>query len=357
MRILYGAFSQGNGHLSKASVLVPLLEARGHEVRVVTSGPPPTKCYEFTWHRHFPGIAYATKNGQTDYLKSFKQWSRALPTLLKGIWAIRRIAREFQPDLVVSDFEPMTASPLVEPRCEVVAISRQVSLLDPDVPMPPTGGFDRKMTRSVIRVFTCGADRKYGYHYEPASFRCVPPLTRAEAKLARPELGDHIVMYCGLPTFRPSAEDVVSWARKNNQRVVAYGYPRDLNSGDQQAVSFRNPNPQQFLEDMATSRGVITTAGLSTPVEAFLLRKPLVVVPIPRQWEQTVNAFQLEQAAIARSVPEWDLDKILDVPAPEVDHPLLSWMRTDSEFILDRILDEETAMDSSSTSEQAQSAA
>ncbi len=269
MRILYGAFSQGNGHLSKASVLVPLLTARGHEVRVITSGPPPTTCYQFPWHRHFPGIAYVTKNGKTDYLASFQQWSRAFPTLLKGIWSVRRLAREFRPDLVISDFEPMTASPLVEPNCEVVAISRQVSLLDPDVPMPPSGGFDRKMTRSVVRVFTIGADRKLGYHYEPSSFRCVPPLIREEAKQARPELGEHVLMYCGLHSFLPPAEHLAEWARKNKQLVFAYGFPAELSKENQRYISFRQPNPQKFLEDMATSRGVITTAGLSTPSKHF----------------------------------------------------------------------------------------
>lgn len=342
MRILYGAFSQGNGHLSKASVLVPMLEARGHEVRVITSGPPPTSCYQFNWHRHFPGISYVAKNGRTDYLASFQQWSRRLPTLFKGIWAIRGIAREFQPELVISDFEPMTASPLVEPGCEVVSISRQVSLLDPDVPMPPVGGFDRKMTRSVIRVFTCGADRKYGYHYEPASFRCVPPLIRAAAKQRRPEMGEHVLLYSGLPSFQPQPADVVAWARKNRQRVIAYGFAPECSIDGERFVSFRRPNPGQFLEDMATSRGVITTAGLSTPIEAFLLRKPLVVVPIPRQWEQTVNAFQLHEAKIACSVPDWNFDKLLETPAPAADHSLLSWMHTGSDYVLNRILDEPT---------------
>jgi len=340
MRILYGAFSQGNGHLSKASVLVPLLEARGHEVRVITSGPPPTACYSFNWHRHFPGIAYVAKNGRTDYMASFQQWTRRLPLLFKGVWAIRALAREFRPDLVISDFEPMTASPLAEPGCEVISISRQVTLLDPDVPMPPEGGFDRKMTRSVVRVFTAGADRKYGYHYEPASFRCVPPLIRAEAKQARPELGEHVLLYSGLPSFQPDPEEVAAWARKNRQRVIAYGFAPDICPQEERYFAFRQPNKQQFLEDMATSRGVITTAGLSTPIEAFLLRKPLVVVPIPRQWEQTVNAYQLHEADIACSVPDWDFDQILDRPAPGVDHPLLSWMRTGSDFIINRLLDE-----------------
>lgn len=342
MRIIYGAFAQGNGHLSKASVLVPLMEARGHEVRVITSGPTPTGCYHFNWHRHFPGIAYVATDGRTDYMASFRQWVRDLPKMMRGIWALRSVVREFQPDLVISDFEPMTASPLIEPNCEVVAISRQVSLLDPDIPMPPAGGFDRKMTRSVIRVFTCGADRRYGYHYEPASFRCVPPIIRAEARQARPEMGEHVLLYSGLPSFQPPPEEVAHWAVRNRQRVIAYGFSEAMHSPPERLIEFRQPNRQQFLEDLVTSRGVITTAGLSTPIEAFLLRKPLVVVPIPRQWEQTVNAFQLHETGIAHSAPDWNLNKTLETPPPAADHPLLDWMSIGSDMVLDRILDEAT---------------
>jgi uncharacterized protein (TIGR00661 family) len=188
------------------------------------------------------------------------------------------------------------------------------------------------MTRSVIRVFTCGADRKYGYHYEPASFRCVPPLIRAEAKLGRADVGEHVLLYSGLPSFQPRPADVAAWARKNRQRVIAYGFAPECAIEGERYVSFRRPNPRQFLDDMATSRGVMTTAGLSTPIEAFLLRKPLVVVPIPRQWEQTVNAFQLHEAKIACV--------LLETPTPAADHPLLPWMRTGSDFVLNRILDE-----------------
>lgn len=339
MRIIYGAFSQGNGHLSKASVLVPMMEARGHEVRVITSGPPPTNCYRFNWHRHFPGVAYVTRDGRTDYLASVRQWARDLPVVMRGIWSLRKIVREFQPELIVSDFEPMTTSPLIEPNCEVVAISRQVTMLDPDVPMPPGGGFERKITRSVIRVFTCGADRRYGYHYEPASFRCVPPIIRDEARQARPEMGEHVLIYCGLASFQPPPEEIVHWATRNQQRVRAYGFSNIVANNHSRLVDFPKPNPGQFLQDLVTSRGVITTAGLSTPIETFLLQKPLVVVPIPRQWEQTVNAYQLSEAGIASSVSSWDLNRILEIPPPAADHPLLDWMNIGSDMVLNRILD------------------
>ncbi|MEX1095939.1 MAG: glycosyltransferase family protein, partial [Planctomycetales bacterium] len=83
MRILYGIFAQGHGHFSKAAVLAPLLESRGHEVRIVSSGADvPPAGYRFAWHRHFPGLSYVLTGGRTDYKRSFLKWARDAPRVL-----------------------------------------------------------------------------------------------------------------------------------------------------------------------------------------------------------------------------------------------------------------------------------
>ncbi len=118
MRILYGAFAQGQGHFSKAAILVPLLESRGHVVRVISSGGRECPAgYNFRWHRHFPGLSYVVRDGRTQYGESFRTWLRQLPRIFSHLFAVRSIVREFAPELIISDFEPLTASPLIEPKC------------------------------------------------------------------------------------------------------------------------------------------------------------------------------------------------------------------------------------------------
>lgn len=333
MRILYGINSQGHGHFSKAAVLVPLLEARGHEVRVISSGPVPPSGYSFTWHRHFHGLPYIVAEGRTCYSQTFRNWMRDLPKLFGSLWRVRRIVRCFEPDLILTDFEPLTASPLIEARCEIVAVSRQIALFDPSVPLPEGLALERKLTRTAIRLFTCGADRRYGYHYEPSSFRCLPPIIRSEISRLRPETGDHIVVY----SHHSSTEDLVAWANSNCQQVRAYGF-QGTPRGREGRVLFQPPGRQQLLEDLRTARGVITNAGLTTPLEAFLLRKPVCVVPIPGQWEQVVNAFHLERAGIACRSDTWDYRRLLDTPPVPADHPLQEWLSTSPEQVLDRLV-------------------
>ncbi|MBI1348058.1 hypothetical protein GC163_17430 [bacterium] len=338
MRILYGANSQGQGHLSKAAVLIPLLEQRGHEVRLVTSGPQPTGDYTFRWHRHLTGLPYIVEQGRTDYGKTFRSWLRNFPAFMTSLNRVRKLVQTFQPELILSDFEPITASPLIGPHCEVIAISRQVTLFDRAVPLPESQVLEKKLTRTAIRLFTCGADRLYGYHFEPASFRCVPPVLRPEILQARPEQGDHILVYCHFE----DAAALMAWAASRRQPVRAYGFSQ-MPRGRHGWVEFRPASRTGMLHDLRTAKAVITNAGLTTPVEAFLLGKPTLVVPIASQWEQVVNAFHQSEARIAEACDTWDFDRIFDVPPPTLNHPLSGWLRTSPEVILDHLLDEDRA--------------
>lgn len=339
MRILYGAFAQGQGHFSKAAVLVPLLEERGHEVRLISSGgTEPPKGYHFNWHRHFPGLSYAVADGRINYKKTFFKWLKEVPDVCRHLGNIRGLVREYQPELVISDFEPLSASPFMDPGCEVIALSRQVTLFDRAIPLPAGMSWERNMTRSIIRLFAAGADRLFGYHYEPLTFRCVPPIIRPELREVTPEVGDHILVYNHYHTVDDGSPNVLcEWAQKNQQRVLAYGFP-EVPRGQQGFVEFRPPSRAGMLDDMRTSKAVITSAGLTTAVEAFLLQKPVCTVPIPGQWEQLVNAFHLEQAGIASQSKTWDFDHLLSLAPPSSDNPQQAWLRTPVDQILDRVL-------------------
>lgn len=340
MRILYGVHTQGQGGLAKASVLVPLLEARGHTVQVVTSGAEPPRCYQFATHRHFPGLEYIVSAGRANYRQTVCRWLRESPRVLRGLWELRTLVRAFEPQLVLSDFEPLTCSPLIEPRCEVLAVSRPCTLLDPAIELPEGWDFERKMARTTIRFFTCGADRRMGYHLEPASYRCLPPVLTNDVSGVTPALGEHVLVYNVYHTESTSAAELVQWAASRRQPVIAYGFPKHAPRGRVGLVDFRSASRQTFLQDLATARAVMTTAGMCLPVEAFLLRKPLCVVPIPGQWEQVVNAFHLQGVGIAQWSETWNYDRMLEAEAPAENHPLLPWLSSTPESVVARLLDE-----------------
>lgn len=344
MRIVYGCNAQGQGHLSKAAVLVPLLEAAGHEVRVITSGLPVPPQYQFTWHRHYQGLPFSCGGGKTAASKTAAQWLKLVPTIGRALFSVRRMVHDWQPDLILSDFELLTVCPVIQPRCEVVSLCRQVALFDPGVPLPEEGpqmDASRKLTLTVVHLFTLGADRYHGYHYAPSSYRCVPPVVRQELRDVRPTDGGHLLVYNAHHWLDGGdTNTLLRWAADRRQEVIVYGHPKHPR-GRFGTVTFRESSRSGMLADMASCKAVVTTAGLTTPVEASLLGKPCVTIPLPGQWEQAVNALHLDQAGLAKEASVWDYNLALELPAPTPGGDEPAWMSTTPDAILGHVLGRE----------------
>ena len=83
----------------------------------------------------------------------------------------------------------------------------------------------------------------------------------------------------------------------------------------------------EFVEDMAKSKGVLCGAGFETPAEALFLKKKLMVVPMKGQYEQQCNAaaLKLMGVPVISSLKKRHFDKISDwldsVEKVEVNYP------------------------------------
>ena len=55
-----------------------------------------------------------------------------------------------------------------------------------------------------------------------------------------------------------------------------------------------------FIADLASCRAVVTNGGFSLISEAVFLRKPICAIPIPAQFEQWLNAAEVEQMGYGR---------------------------------------------------------
>ncbi len=112
MNILYGLPSEGMGHATRSKVIIAHLISRGHDVRIVTSD----RAYTFM-EQHFPGKVYsihgfhfAYKKGKVSKVQTVTQILKTAPRdLVENLQKYKFIQNEFQPDLIISDFETFTA--------------------------------------------------------------------------------------------------------------------------------------------------------------------------------------------------------------------------------------------------------
>ena len=280
MKILYAIQGTGNGHLSRAIAILPFLFKRG-EVDILISGnesqinfPYPVKYYCY-------GLTFApSMNGGIDLIKTIK---RVKPK--RFINEVKSLpVTEY--DLVISDFEPISAWACKYRGLPCVELSHQAAVRmtgSPQTPLPfPLG-------RWIIKNY-CPSSKSIGFHFESFTENTFYPLIRKEILSAKPTLGEHTLVY--LTAYSKSF--LVDFFSK--LPGVFHIYIKDIKEIERSGnIVFYPIGSSDFLEDLITSNGVVCGAGFELPSEALFLNKKLLVIPYSNHYEQHCNAQALKK--------------------------------------------------------------
>jgi uncharacterized protein (TIGR00661 family) len=119
-----------------------------------------------------------------------------------------------------------------------------------------------------------------------------PPILRPEILAARPEPGDHLLVY-QTSTSNSTLPEIL---QRSGRECRIYGLRRDLTSDLVEGnLRYRPFSEAGFVDDLRTARGVIASAGFTLMGEAVYLRRPMLAVPVAGQLEQVLNARYLER--------------------------------------------------------------
>jgi uncharacterized protein (TIGR00661 family) len=90
-----------------------------------------------------------------------------------------------------------------------------------------------------------------------------------------------------------------------------YGFRRDLDTEEVDGpLRYRPFSNEGFIEDLRTARGVLAGGGFTLMGEAVYLHKPMLSVPIRKQFEQVLNARYLEREGYGLSAETLTADRI-----------------------------------------------
>jgi uncharacterized protein (TIGR00661 family) len=303
MRIAYGIHGHGRGHATRAWAVLPEL-ARQHEVQVFAGGDAfDTLSHAFPVEP-VPALSFAYQGGARSSWLTLKRNVPLVADLIGIGPATRRVVgrlREFAPDVVLCDCEPLTfraARLLAIPR---IAFDHFGVLVRCKVAMPWRDWAESLLDRAVYHLLFGGPERALVSSFFQAptrssGIRMVGTLLRAQARTLRPSDGGHLLVYFNKGAAQLTAP-VMRALEGAGVEVRLYGAGREGREGN---LVFRAPGDLPFLRDLASCRAVLSTAGNQLVGEAMHLGKPLLVVP-ERTVEQRMNA-----AAIARlGIGEW----------------------------------------------------
>lgn len=332
MRILYALQGTGNGHVTRAREIVPILMKK-HEVDVLISGtqsdidlPFPVK-----YKCHGLGFTFGKKGG-IDVFQTYKK--SKMTVLFKEIQAIP----VQQYDLVLNDFEPITAWACELRDRDCISLSHQAAVLNANAPQCKK----KDIVGKAILKHYAPTTRQYGFHFNKYDKNIFTPVIRKEVRQQQVKDKGHYTVY--LPSYCDerilkvlSEIKDVEWQvfSKHNKKAII-----------EKNVTIMPIDNDSFIKSMAKSKGVLCGAGFETPAEALFLGKKLMVIPMKRQFEQQCNAAALQEMGVPviKSLKEKHLDKIRKWiekdERVEVNYP------DETEEILNRVIGEFKKMES-----------
>ena len=299
--IVYGVSGEGAGHSSRAAVIAGHLESLGHTVKIVTYDRGllnlQTRFDVFATE----GLHICSIDNKVSKRRTLKDNLQRLPDGHRKLTALKEtVFKGFAPDLVFTDFEPMTAYLANHYDLPLVTVDNQHRLRYMHFPCPPELRKDRVLTRNIIRSMIPRPDVSlvttfyFGDTRNERTF-LFPPILREEVLALKPGYQEHILVYLtsGFESFVDMLRDFP------RERFIVYG------QGDARTeanLSFRKPSRDGFLADLAGCKAVMATAGYTLITEALFLRKPYLALPMRGQFEQEINAFFLARLGFGQTL-------------------------------------------------------
>lgn len=328
-RIIYGVAGEGFGHSSRSHLIGQHLIEAGNDVMFVASRKAYTylKRYFGSGVHEIFGLSLAFSDRRLSCVKTV---ATNLANFRRPYFETRDFLRKsfdtFSPDLVISDFEPFSAWWAWRNEIPFVSIDHEHLLTNCRLKHNLRNWYPRLTSALVTRGHYFGASAYVVLNFFRASVKddstiLAPPVVRPVVQSYASEREEHILLYSSDRTGRERLLDTLQNAP--DYRFYIYGYNESSEVGN---CVFKRTSTEGFLEDLASCRGVIATAGFSLISECLHFKKRMLLLPIVGQYEQMVNGRYVEALGLGLSRNRFDAD-VLGEFLDRVDEPLGSDQR------------------------------
>ncbi|MBK8259058.1 MAG: teichoic acid biosynthesis protein [Polyangiaceae bacterium] len=328
MKILYGVVGEGMGHAMRSRVVLEHLTGQGHEVEIMASGRACdflSKRFEGTNRIHGFHMIYEenrVRRGKT-------LWSNVLQGIAgtpKNIQAYFELIREFKPEVVISDFESWTYLYGQAHQLPIISIDN-MQIINRCSHAPEIIEGD-EADFQFAKAFVKGKLPFCNHYLITTFFRppvrkdkttLVPPILRPEILAAKRSRGDHLLVY----QTAEGNEGLADILAQSGVECRIYGMRRNITEEQVEGnLRYQPFSEQGFINDLASARGVVAGGGFTLMGEAVYLHKPMLAIPLERQFEQVMNSRYLRAEGFGNWTRKLDEAQILkdflrDIPKCE----------------------------------------
>ena len=298
MKVLYAIQGTGNGHVSRANEIIPILKNKC-ELDILVSGTQADVGinYWVKYKRKGCGFIFGKKGG-VDLIKTLQQMQSK-----RIVSEIKKLPVE-EYDLVINDFEPISAWACKIKNVPCIAMSHQLAVLHKNSPKQAIGD----PIAQLILKYYAPCKTGVGFHFKSYGDNIFTPVIKSEIRNARLKNLGHYTVY--LPSYDDNKLIKFLSVFKNIQWQI---FSKHTKKAYKEANCWLRPvSTVDFTESFTTCEGIICGAGFETPSEALQMGKKLLVIPMKHQYEQHCNAAAAEQLGVPviKSLKKKHLQKV-----------------------------------------------
>ena len=299
MKLLYAVQATGNGHITRARAMLPALQRAGIEIDFLFSGREKDRLFDmqcFGDFQHYQGFTFITADGKVQSWKTLKQ------AKLKQFWSDVNNLDLSRYDLLLNDFEPVSAWAARRQRIPSIGLAHQYALR---YALP---GTEKSFWLKPAIDFFTPLDRYLGVHWHHFDQAILPPLLSLSNRHSVGDEGDKQAFILVYLPFE-SLDKVVQWL----QRFPCTQFKIYADIVEARSLGHIQIHPlcrQAFPRDLKLCQGVISNTGFGLSSEALMLGKKLLTKPLAGQIEQYSNACILKQMGKAQVMHSLDANKL-----------------------------------------------
>lgn len=316
-RIFYSLCGEGLGHAIRSAVVIEYLISEGYDIIVFASD----RAHQYLSKKfdniyEIGGFNTVYENNAARYKKTFVYNMIDVPSDLKNnINKMYKLAKKFKPDIIISDFEfyaNLLSHILGIP---LLSIDNMHVITEAKYNSPAKYTKDKLFAEAVVHAFIQRADKTLIYSYffpklkNNQTCQYVDPVIRDEILKLKPRVEEHILVY----QTSDSNTKLIKLLKNNpDKKFIVYGFHKDEREDN---ILFRSFAEEQLFNDFKTAKCVITNGGFSLITEALQLEKPVLSIPVNKQYEQILNAMFVERLGYGEhhdSINQFILDNFLE---------------------------------------------
>jgi uncharacterized protein (TIGR00661 family) len=320
MKIFYGVQGTGNGHITRARVMAKALYAAGIEVTFQFTGRPADKYFDmeiFNDYQTRNGLTFSINKGQVEFFKT--AYTSNPIRFINEVNSVDLSAY----DLVITDFEPVTAWAAKKQKKPTLGIGHQYAF---QYDIPRQG---KDFVAEQVMKYFAPAQKSIGLHWHHFNHPIFPPVIETNAPTQK--IDNKILVY--LP-FEDQQDVIDLLAPFKDFNFYLYS-PEPVPSKFDHVVCFPLSR-EGFLKDLTDCDGMISNSGFELASESLQLGKKILAKPIHGQMEQLANAAALSQLGYgsvmqdlsAAAIDSWLHDaRAVHVSYPNTAKVIVDWIQ------------------------------